>query len=80
MIYIFYFWGVSMLINYEKLKIYRYRKSPSTHHYCHKCAGELEYCHLEEDLFCVRCGDCETYTLVEESNWYNALRKVGENE
>lgn len=54
-----------MLINYEKLKKYRYRKSPSTHHYCCKCAGGLEYCHLEEDLYCVRCEDCETYTLVE---------------
>ena len=69
-----------MLINYEKLKRYVYRKAPSTKHYCHKCCRELDYCNVEDNVFCIRCADCETYTLVEESNWYNALRKVGENE
>lgn len=67
-----------MQINYEKLKRYVYRKSPNGRYYCCKCCGQLEYCSIEKNLYCVRCEDCETYTLVEESNWYNALRKVGE--
>ena len=68
-----------MLINYEKLKRYVYRKAPSTKNYCQKCCGELEYCNVEDDVYCIRCRDCRTHTLVEESNWYNALRKVEEN-
>lgn len=68
-----------MLINYEKLKRYIYRKAPSTNHYCHKCCGELDYCNVEDNVFCIRCKDCQTHTLVEETNWYNAIRKVEEN-
>ena len=68
-----------MLINYEKLKRYVYRKEPSTKHYCHKCCGELDYCNVEDNVFCIRCEDCGTHTLVEETNWYNAIKKVEEN-
>ena len=68
-----------MLINYEKLKRYVYRKAPSTKHYCHKCCGELDYCNVEDNVFCIRCEDCGTHTLVEETNWYNAIKKVEEN-
>ena len=68
-----------MLINYEKLKRYTYRKAPSTKHYCHKYCGELDYCNVEGNVFCIRCEDCGIHTLVEESNWYNAIRKVEEN-
>ena len=69
-----------MLINYEKLKKYRYRKAPSTNHYCCKCGSQLDYCHLEKDVYCVRCEDCGTHTLIEATNGEIALRKVGENE
>lgn len=68
-----------MLINYEKLKRYIYRKSDSTISYCHKCCGQLEYCPIEKNLYCVRCEDCDVYSLVEATNGEVALRKVGEN-
>ena len=73
-----------MLINYERLKKYRYRKSPNTNHYCYRCAGQLDFClveknRLEKNLYCVRCEDCGTHTLIEASNGEMALRKVGEN-
>lgn len=69
-----------MLINYEKLKRYIYRKSDNIFSYCHKCCGELEYCPIEKNLYCVRCVDCGTHTLIEASSGEIALRKVGENE
>lgn len=68
-----------MLINYEKLKNYRYRKASNTNHYCHKCCGQLEYCPIEKNLYCVRCEDCGTHTLIEATSGEIALRKVGEN-
>lgn len=68
-----------MLINYEKLKRYVYRKAPSTKNYCHKCCGELDYCNVEENVYCIRCEDCGTHTLIEASNGEMALRKIGEN-
>ena len=68
-----------MQINYEKLKRYIYRKAPCAKYYCHKCCGELEYCPIEKNLYCVRCEDCGTHTLVEATNGEVALRKVGEN-
>ena len=68
-----------MLINYEKLKRYVYRKVPSTKHYCHKCCGELDYCNVEGNVFCIRCEDCGTHTLIEATSGEIALRKVGEN-
>ena len=46
-----------MQINYEKLKRYIYRKAPSAKYYCHKCCGELEYCPIEKNVYCVRCED-----------------------
>lgn len=69
-----------MLINYEKLKRYIYRKSDSTISYCRKCCGRLEYCPIEKNVYCVRCEDCGTHTLIEATNGEVALRKVGENE
>lgn len=68
-----------MLINYEKLKRYIYRKSDGTISYCHKCCGQLEYCPIEKNVYCVRCEDCGTHTLVEVISGEVALRKVGEN-
>lgn len=68
-----------MIIDYNKLKRYKYRKSDNTFSYCHKCCGELEYCPIEKNLYCVRCGDCGTHTLIEATNGEIALRKVGEN-
>ncbi len=69
-----------MLINYEKLKRYKYRVAPNGRYYCHKCCGELEYCPIEKNVFCVRCEDCGTHTLIEATSGELALRKVGENE
>ena len=68
-----------MQINYEKLKRYIYRKAPSAKYYCHKCCGQLEYCPIEKNVYCVRCEDCDIYSLVEASSGEIALRKVGEN-
>ena len=68
-----------MQINYEKLKRYIYRKTPSAKYYCHKCCGQLEYCPIEKNVYCVRCEDCGTHTLVEAISGEVALRKVGEN-
>lgn len=68
-----------MIIDYNKLKRYKYRKSDSTFSYCHKCCGELEYCPIEKNVYCVRCEDCKTHTLIEASSGELALRKVGEN-
>ena len=68
-----------MLINYEKLKKYRYKKSEKTFSYCHKCCGQLEYCLIEKNVFCVRCEDCGTHTLIEATNGEIAPGKVGEN-
>ena len=68
-----------MQIDYEKLKRYKYRKSDNTFSYCHKCCGQLEYCPIEKNVFCVRCSDCGIYSLVEATNGEIALRKVGEN-
>lgn len=67
-----------MLINYTKLKRYRYRKAPNIKCYCHNCGGEVEYCHIEKNVYCVRCQDCIAYTLIEVESWQEALRKVGE--
>ena len=69
-----------MLINYEKLKRYIYRKSDNTISYCHKCCGQLEYCPIEKNLYCVRCEDCGIHMLIEATSGEMALRKVGENE
>jgi len=68
-----------MLIDYEKLKRYVYRVTPNGRYYCHKCCGQLEYCLIEKNLYCVRCEDCGTHTLIEASSGEMALRKVGEN-
>ena len=68
-----------MIIDYNKLKRYKYRKSDNTFSYCHKCCGQLEYCPIEKNLYCVRCADCGTHTLIEATNGEIALRKVGEN-
>ena len=69
-----------MIIDYNKLKRYKYRKSDNTFSYCHKCCGRLEYCPIEKNVYCVRCEDCGTNTLIEASSGEVALRKVGENE
>lgn len=69
-----------MQINYEKLKRYIYRVVPNSRYYCHKCCGQLEYCPIEKNLYCVRCEDCGTHTLIEATSGEVALRKVGENE
>ena len=53
-----------MIIDYNKLKRYKYRKSDNTFSYCHKCCGELEYCPIEKNVYCVRCDDCGTHTLI----------------
>ena len=68
-----------MLINYEKLKRYVYRKSPNGRYYCCKCCGQLEYCSIEKNLYCVRCEDCGIHTLIETTSGEIALRKVGED-
>lgn len=69
-----------MQIDYEKLKQYKYRKTDNIFSYCHKCFGRLDYCPIEKNLYCVRCEDCKTHTLIEAANGEIALRKVGENE
>ena len=68
-----------MIIDYNKLKRYKYRKLDNTFSYCHKCCGRLEYCPIEKNVYCVRCEDCGTHTLIEASSGEIALRKVGEN-
>lgn len=66
-----------MLINYTKLKDYRYRQG-AIKRYCHKCGGELEYCYLERGVYSIRCEDCKYHTLIEAENPNLALVKVGE--
>lgn len=68
-----------MIIDYNKLKRYVYRKAPNGRYYCCKCGGELDYCYLESEIYCVRCEDCQTHTLVRSKAPYLALGKVGEN-
>ncbi len=68
-----------MIIDYTKLKKYKYRKTDNIFSYCHKCCGRLEYCLIEKNVYCVRCADCDVYSLVEATNGEIALRKVGEN-
>ena len=68
-----------MQINYEKLKRYIYRVTLNGRYYCHKCCGQLEYCPIEKNVYCVRSADCDVYSLVEATNGEIALGKVGEN-
>lgn len=68
-----------MIIDYNKLKKYKYRKTDTIFSYCRKCCGRLEYCPIEKNVYCVRCEDCDVYSLVEASSGEIALGKVGEN-
>ena len=67
-----------MIIDFEKLKRYSYRKIKNGEVYCSKCGCQLDYCTLYENLQCVRCEDCESYTLVEIDDGYAAMSKTGE--
>ena len=67
-----------MIIDFEKLKRYTYRKIKDGEVYCSKCGCQLDYCISYEDLQCVRCEDCKSYTLVEIDDGYAAMSKIGE--
>lgn len=45
--------------------------------YCHRCGTRLKTYYAEDRLYAVKCGFCETVTLVRASNPTEAMRYVG---
>ena len=48
--------------------------------HCRNCGTRLKVYYCEERLFAVKCGYCETVTLVKAGNPTQAMRFVGEYE
>ena len=46
--------------------------------YCKKCSTRLKVYYAEDRLYAVKCGFCETVTLVKADNPTEAARYVGE--
>lgn len=45
---------------------------------CHNCGTRLKVYYAENRLYSVKCGYCETLTLVKANNPTEAMRYVGE--
>jgi len=51
---------------------------PATNVICRNCGTRLKVYYAEEQLYAVKCGFCETITLVKANNPTEAMRYVGE--
>lgn len=51
---------------------------PATDVRCRNCGTRLKVYYAEERLYAVKCGYCETITLVRANNPTEAMRYVGE--